>query len=142
MSIDGVGNPTSIPAIQADIPETQGSFRHKKTKDDDSSSYPETTSESFTNITTTLVPNEDAASGIPNGQPMQEQEGTNVESEAGIVHFKMQEEDSMSESQDDPEENPHAHLAERRAKAPKLVKQCLNYVRLIEDRMTAMEAQL
>lgn len=56
--------------------------------------------------------------------------------------FRSEEDDSMSEGTDISDEDLRKDLPSRRSKAPKPVKQFYDYIKLMEDRMTAMESQL
>ncbi|KAI4223572.1 MAG: hypothetical protein LQ349_007403, partial [Xanthoria aureola] len=53
-----------------------------------------------------------------------------------------EEDDSMSEGTDNSDEDLRKDPPSRRSKAPKPVKQFYDYIKLMEDRMTAMESQL
>ncbi|KAI4232508.1 MAG: hypothetical protein LQ349_004974 [Xanthoria aureola] len=60
----------------------------------------------------------------------------------GNEHFMSEEDDSMSEGTDISDEDLRKDLSWRRSKAPKPVKQFYDYIKLMEDRMTAIESQL
>ena len=57
-------------------------------------------------------------------------------------HFRSKEDDLMSEGTDNLDEDLRKDLPSRRSEAPKPVKQFYDYIKLMEDRMTAMESQL
>ncbi|KAL8893492.1 MAG: hypothetical protein Q9192_005208, partial [Flavoplaca navasiana] len=59
-----------------------------------------------------------------------------------LSHHGSKEEDSMSEGIDILEEDTCKDLVEKRSKAPKRVEQLYDYIKLMEDRMAAMESQL
>ncbi|KAL9626028.1 MAG: hypothetical protein Q9204_007641, partial [Flavoplaca sp. TL-2023a] len=59
-----------------------------------------------------------------------------------ISRVGSKEEDSMSEGPGILEEDTRKDLVEQRSKAPKRVEQLYDYIKLMEDRMAAMESQL
>ncbi|KAL9626183.1 MAG: hypothetical protein Q9204_007514, partial [Flavoplaca sp. TL-2023a] len=59
-----------------------------------------------------------------------------------ISRVGSKEEDAMSEGTEILEEDTRKDLVEQRSKAPKRVEQLYDYIKLMEDRMAAMESQL